>query len=498
MLLSQGEESARTAGPVARWTVDDVLALAPDGASRDAVRMTASERLWSGAGTAGPGVVWGLRATDDGAPHRTAAALDEGLYTCSCAPVRPPCPHTLELLLLHVGDRPVLRRSAEPPVWVAEWLSDVRADTTAAGADGAATGGGPAVDGGAADRALAARRRAVRRAERITGGTQELEQRLTDLLRVGLASVGDPGHPLWEETAARMVDAQAPGLARRVRQLGEVAASGAGWPVRLLEECALLHLLDTAWLGIGGLPAPLAATVRTRVGLTASAEGPAVRDHWLVLAQYDVPDGRVVTRRIWLHGRASGRTALLLSYGAAGRAPDRSLPVGTVIDAEVTFHPGGGRLRGELGRQFGDPGADPSPPPGTTTADALTAYGRALRDDPWLDAWPAVLCGVIPAPSEEGWRLVGADTSAVPVTASALSRPGLWKLVALSGGRPLTVFGLCGHRGFEPLAAWPPDTSHTRHTSDTSDTSDTRHTSDIPHTSHASDDVGTRGPVALL
>lgn len=126
----------------------------------------------------------------------------------------------------------------------------------------------------------------------------------------------------------------------------------------------------------------------------------------------------------------------------------------------MTSYPGGGGLRGELGPQFGEPLATTAPPPGGTTADALAAYGRALRDDPWLDAWPATLREVVPAPSEDGWQLVGAaDGSALPVAPSALSRPGLWKLVALSGGGPLTVFGECGHRGFDPLAAWCAGTS---------------------------------------
>ncbi|MFJ8868167.1 hypothetical protein ACIRD6_20675 [Streptomyces sp. NPDC102473] len=313
--------------------------------------------------------------------------------------------------------------------------------------------------GDSASRAAAARR-AGRRAERVTGGAQELEQRLADLLRGGLAATDRPDYGLWEETAARMVDAQAPGLAHRLRELGSVAGSGPGWPVRLLEECALLHLLDSAWLRLDRLPGPLAATVRTRVGLTASAEGPAVRDRWTVLAQYDTPDGRITTRRIWLYGEESGRTALLLSYGAPGRAPARTLPVGTVIDAEVTPYPGGGGLRAELGRQFGDPVVTAAPPHGGSTADALGAYGRALRNDPWLDAWPATLRDVIPAPSGDGWQLIGAaDGSALPITPPALSRPGLWKLVALSGGSPLTVFGECGHRGFDPLAAWCPEAS---------------------------------------
>ncbi|MYR13058.1 SWIM zinc finger family protein, partial [Streptomyces sp. SID724] len=39
---------------------------------------------------------------------------------------------------------------------------------------------------------------------------------------------------------------------------------------------------------------------------------------------------------------------------------------------------------------------------------------------------------------------------------AAVSRPGLWKLVALSGGGPVTVFGEIGHRGFDPFAAWDP------------------------------------------
>ncbi|MFF2140661.1 hypothetical protein [Streptomyces sp. NPDC058193] len=319
------------------------------------------------------------------------------------------------------------------------------------------TAGGPPPD--SAGRAAAARR-AARRAERVTGGAQELEQRLADLLRGGLAATDRPGYGLWEETAARMVDAQAPGLAHRVRELGSVAASGPGWPVRLLEECALLHLLDAAWLRLDELPGPLAATVRSRVGLTASAEGPAVRDRWAVLAQYDTPDGRITARRIWLHGEESGRTALLLSYGAPGRTPAWTLPVGTVIDAEVTPYPGGGGLRAELGQRFGDPVATAAPPRGGTTADAVGAYGRALRDDPWLDGWPATLRDVIPAPSGDGWQLIGAeDGSALPIAPPAVSRPGWWKLVALSGGAPVTVFGECGHRGFDPLAAWCAESS---------------------------------------
>ncbi|MDF3150266.1 SWIM zinc finger family protein, partial [Streptomyces sp. T21Q-yed] len=157
-------------------------------------------------------------------------------------------------------------------------------------------------------------------------------------------------------------DAQAPGLAARVRDLGAIPASGPGWPVRLLEECALVHLLDQGWLRRERLPDGLADTVRSRIGLPASVDGPPVRDRWLVLAQYDTADTKLTTRRIWLYGADSGRTALLLSYGAAGRAPELALPVGLTLEAEVSWYPGAGQLRAALGEQFAPPAPAPIRP----------------------------------------------------------------------------------------------------------------------------------------
>lgn len=451
MLLSHGGEPLRTAAPVVRWTVEQVLALAPDESSRKAGGRLGSAGPWSGAGCDGSGAVWGLCKGSGSKPYQTVVDTTGPAYKCSCPSRKFPCKHALGLLLLRASDEAVLG-PAEVPDWAREWL-DGRRRRAAQKAE--PSGGGTVGAGAGPSDPAAARRRAERRAERITGGAQELEQRLTDLLRGGLAAADQSGYGLWEETAARMVDAQAPGLVGRVRELGAIPASGPGWPVRLLEECALLHLLDTAWLGIDRLPEPLAATVRTRVGLTASVDGPPVRDHWLVLAQYDTPDGKIVTRRIWLYGKVSGRTALLLSFGAAGRSPGQALPVGVTIDAELTPYRGAGQLRAELGGQFGAPVPTGAPPPGSTATAAVAAYGQALQDDPWLESWPVTLRGVIPVPSGDGWQLVdAAGETALPVTPSALSRPGLWKLVAISGGAPVTVFGECGHRGFDPLAAW--------------------------------------------
>ncbi|MDT9688718.1 SWIM zinc finger family protein [Streptomyces sp. P9(2023)] len=447
-----------------RWTADQVLALAPDDPSRKAGGKLGTAGPWAGTGTGGSGTgtgegaVWGLCRGSGSKPYRTVVDLTGPAYWCSCPSRKFPCKHALGLLLLWASDPEAVAPSADVPDWADGWLAGrrERAAARTRGADG--TGQAASAD------PEAARRRAERRSARITSGAEELEQRLTDLLRGGLASAEQAGYGLWEETAARMVDAQAPGLAGRVRELGAIPGSGPGWPVRLLEECALTHLLDRAWLSVDRLPGPLATTVRTRVGLTAPADGPSVRDQWLVLAQYDTGDGKLTTRRIWLHGRATGRTALLLSFGAAGRAPELALPVGVVVDAALTLHAGAGALRAELGERFAAPAPLEAPPRGGTVGDALTAYGLALREDPWLDSWPVTLSDVVPIPTEHGWQLADAAADrpdapgeALPVSGSALGRPGLWRLAALSGGGPVTVFGECGHRGVTPLAAWSAD-----------------------------------------
>jgi hypothetical protein len=435
-----------------RWTADQVLALAPDAASRKAGSKLGAAGPWSEAGSSDEGTVWGLCKGSGSKPYQTIVDIADAsgpAYKCSCPSRKFPCKHALGLLLLWAGGDGAVP-SGEAPGWAGQWIAGRRKR-----AEEKKAGDGSGSPSGSAD-PEAARRRAERRAERVTAGAVELEQRLTDLLRGGLASAEQSGYGPWEETAARMVDAQAQGLASRVRELGAIPSTGPSWPVRLLEECALLHLLGQGWLRRERLPDALAATVRSRIGLPAAADGPPVRDRWLVLAQYDTADTRLTTRRIWLYGSDSDRTVLLLSYGAAGRAPELALPVGLALEAEVSAFPGAGQLRVALGEQFAPPAPTAVRPQGMTTSQAAARYGDALRDDPWLESVPVTLDRVVPAPDGDSWQLADADEdAALPLTPAARSRPGLWRLVALSGGAPVRVFGECGHQGFTPLTAWP-------------------------------------------
>lgn len=449
-----------------RWSVDQVWGLAPDASSRTAAGKLAAAGPWVESGAAG-GAVWGLCRGSGSRPYQAVVDLRGPAYKCSCPSRKFPCKHALGLLLRwaqgEVADAPA---EAAVPQWAAEWLAGRRekAEQKAAARPAAERAPDPAA-------AAEAERRAEQRRQRIAAGATELEQRLTDLLRDGLAAA--PRGAVWEETAARMVDAQAPGLAARVRELGALPASGPGWPARLLAECSLTHLLDQGFLRLDELPEPLAATVRSRVGLTVDAagllRGGTLRDEWLVLAQEDADDGKLVTRRIWLHGAGTERMALLLAYGAAGRAPEQSLPTGLVLDAELAYYPGAYPLRAALGTVHAGPrtpagegGRQRTVPPGAGIAEAAAAYGAALAADPWLEGIPVVLTDVVPVPEEgdEGWQLAERTGGrALPLHPAAGRGAGVWQLLAVSGGGPVTVFGEFGHAGFRPLTTFSAGTT---------------------------------------
>jgi hypothetical protein len=423
------------------WDRARVLTLAPDASSLRAAQPLASGRSWPLTGAADDRVLWGEYLGRAATPYRTVVDLSGPAYRCSCPSRKFPCKHALALLLLWSDG--AVGRHAAPPEWAATWIAGraARASDT--------RDSRPPAD------PAAAQRRAEQREARVATGLTELDRWLCDQVRQGLAVSQRSGYRHWDDIAARMVDAQAPGLAERLRALAAVPYSGPGWDARLLEEYALLRLLATACRDQAALPPPLRDTVRSRVGFTVRqadllASATPVRDHWHVLARRDLDRDRIRTRRSWLRGQRTGRTALVLSFAAVGQSLDDSLAVGTVTDADLAFYPGTVPLRALVAARRDTVSC--GPPPGRTVAGLLAGYAAALGEDPWLDTWPAVLTATparVPLPC-----LYDTSGEALPLHPGA---GDCWPLFALSGGHPLTVAAEWTPRGLWPLTAWDGD-----------------------------------------
>ncbi|MGH3254252.1 MAG: SWIM zinc finger family protein [Streptosporangiaceae bacterium] len=418
-----------------------MVALAPDTSSLRAAQTLASSGSWPLTGAEDGDGVWGECQGSAAAPYRTAVDLSGPAYRCSCPSRKFPCKHALALLLLW-SDGAVANHAAAPD-WAATWLASRAAKASDT------TDPKPAAD------PAAALHRAQQREARVAAGLAELDRWLCDQVRQGLAASQRSGYRHWDEIAARMVDAQAPGLAERLRALAALPHSGPGWEGRLLEEYALLRLLASTYRGRQALSPALRDTIRSRIGFTVRqaevlASATPVRDHWHVLARRDLDQDRISTRRVWLRGVRTGRFALVLSFAAAGESLDNSLIVGTETDADLAFYPAACPLRALVATRYDTVKADA--PPGGAIGGLLAGYAAALGQDPWLDTWPALL-EVTPARAPLPC-VCDAAGDALPLHPGAAD---CWPLFALSGGRPVTVAGEWTPRGLRPLTAWDQD-----------------------------------------
>lgn len=425
-----------------------MLSLAPDASAQRAARAVAADDAWCETGFSAdddlPPTVWGLCRGSGVQPYQTCVDLTEPAYRCSCPSRKFPCKHTLAMLLRWASGAVA---EAPAPTWVREWQAS-RADrvSRAAGREEVARSGGVGTGRAAGEKA------AVRRARRVAAGLEELDRWLADQVRGGVAGASKLGYAHWDAMAARLVDAQAPGAARLVRNLAEYV----GDPERLLAEFGLLRLLAAGFSRLDSLPPELAATVRLRVGLSVAAEevlaGEPVRDRWQVLGVRDEPENDLMVRRVWLRGAGSGRAALVLSFAGPGQVFITDLVPGTALDADLCFYPD--HLRVLIARRYAPAAPLTSVSAASPVAAAMREYARALAADPWLERWPVVLADVLPAKVGERWCVAADDGRGLPLD-PAVGAP--WRLVAAAAGRPVTVAGEWTATGLRPLSAWVDD-----------------------------------------
>ncbi|QDT73473.1 SWIM zinc finger family protein [Lacipirellula limnantheis] len=433
------------------WTKDRVLSLAPDAASAKAGQSQAGPGKWPTLGRT-PTCVWGEVSGSGQRPYQVGVDLSEPAFKCSCPSRKFPCKHALGLLLI-LAEQAAKIPDGDPPDWVAAWLAgrEKRSEQREKKASQPAK----PVD------AAAQAKRVEKREANIQAGLDELSRVLIDCLRQGLAAIQSQPVRYWGDVAARLVDAQAPGLARLVNELGETVSAGSGWQSRFLRRVARLHLAVEGYRRAAELPVESQQDLRTLIGWTQSKEEvleqPGVEGPWCVVAQQIEEEERLTVQRTWLLRAADGMPALLLDFSAMGQPLDASLVVGATVHAELAYYPSAEPLRAVIkNRTRGIENF--AQLPGVPSIDqALDAYAQGLAKNPWLDRRPMSLVAVTPVPSPATshesvtWHVIDGDGEQAPL--HARFNDG-WTLLALSGGGPISLFGEWDGEQLRPLGAF--------------------------------------------
>jgi SWIM zinc finger len=440
------------------WSSEQILALAPDAGSVKNGKALATASKWQNLGGTDR-VLWGECQGSGKNPYQAQIDLTEPAFKCSCPSRKFPCKHGLGLFLLHTSHTTLFTQDA-PPIWVQDWI-DKRSQTAQKKEEKQKA----PVD------EVAQAKRQQKRSDKVSAGITDLDLWLQDIISSGLADTQAQSYGFWDGMAARLVDAQAPGLARRVRQLAGIANSGqADWASELLVALSQIHLVIQGYQRLESLSPELAAEVRSQVGWTISqdellgafqrGEVTSQQDDWLVMGKSLTEDStsNIKTQRVWLWGHNSQQIALILNFAVRNQPIDVSWLPGSLVPSELIFFPSSYPLRAsDRDRQDArQPEALPGDdsiivPIGFANEQAIDRYRQVLIQNPWLETFPLLIKDVTPSYNHGNWSIRDRENNYLPLELADLRG---WQLLALSGGKPITLMGEWNGRKLRPLGIW--------------------------------------------
>ncbi|MFV0254326.1 MAG: SWIM zinc finger domain-containing protein [Beutenbergiaceae bacterium] len=423
---------------MARWTVQQVSEAAPDAASVTAARKLARPGPWSQTGST-DALVWGTCQGSGKTPYQVSVDLLRPAYRCSCPSRKFPCKHALALLLMWADPDSVVTQEQDAADFAAQWA----AKSAAQQQDRAARAATPP------DPAAQAKRLAAR-LELMDNGIEDFGRWLTDLARTGTAAAKAQPLSWWDGIAARLVDAQVPGLAEQVRDAASDINSHDDWPDRLLAHLGRWWLTVRAWQRRDELDADTMADLRVVLGWAMPADevraNDQVTDTWRVLGAYRNEQGRLAEQRTWFWGETTGELLVVLDFAGGGQALPVPQTVGAGFTATMARYPGHGQRRALLAS---DPMRSEQPialPRAGAPDDLLQGYADLMAVNPWAQRY----AGVLHDARLSRTQVIGHDGAALALTQDTDPIP----MLAATGGAPTTIFGEWQGNRFRPLACF--------------------------------------------
>ncbi|MCE7980633.1 MAG: SWIM zinc finger family protein [Caldilinea sp. CFX5] len=436
-----------------QWQRDQIIALAPDAASAKAAQELTTPRKWVTLGV-GETALWGECQGSGAKPYQTAIDLSEPAFKCSCPSRKFPCKHGLALFLLYSQSADTFAKATAAPPWVQSWL-DGRTKRQTAKAENANSAAAARPDEAAQAKRTAAR------SEKVAAGITELTIWLKDLVRTGFAEAQSQPYSFWQTMAARLIDAQAPGLAAQVQTLGQLVASGEGWAGRLTEAIGKLFLLLAAYQRLDALPPALQQDVRTLIGWYQPREevmsGEPVQGRWQVLSVSLEKEEALFSQRVWLRQTTGNQYALILNF--AHESNRQSLEAfwscGAEVEATLYYYASSTPLRA-VATAVKTVAPIQQMTGALPIADALTCYRQAVAQNPWLTRYPLLLADVAVHYTQQpngktAWFLGQEQSALLPLSRHTKNQ---WLLLSITGGAPALCFGEWLEDGFLPLGVW--------------------------------------------
>ncbi len=321
-----------------KFAESQIQTLAPDEASLKAGKVLSGKNKWLSTAFSERSL-WGEIKGSGSKPYRTQIDIQNIAFKCSCPSRKFPCKHGIGLMLLWANDPTAVCQDTEPS-WVVEWMDKrvAKAEIPAESKE--------QTEEDIAKAEKSKQKRADERMMSVEAGVEELNLWISDLVRNGLLQLQAKDPSFFDKTAARMIDAKAPGLASWVKALGKINyyAENHIWQNEALVILSKMFLLTSAFQNFANLPEIWQQTIKSLIGwsqspkeLLANESAEIIKDIWVVVGQETTQEEDIIIQRSWLKGMNTQRSAIILNFGTRFAPLDISVVKGSIIEAGVVF-----------------------------------------------------------------------------------------------------------------------------------------------------------------
>ena len=430
------------------WSSEKISSIAPDPTTARRGEELGTTRKWRNL-EGNVKAIWGECKSSGASFYKTQIDLNGPAFKCNCPSRKFPCKHSIGLLHLYVNSSDAFRITEDMPEDLSVWLEN-RKNKSASVSE---------ANNEAAEKAkIAAEKKRQKRLDLMASGFEDLEIWLSDLIRQGLATTDGQAYSFWQNISARMVDSKIGGVGRKLKAIPLLQGSNTKWPEHMLAEFAQFYLMIKGFKNLEKLPETLQKELLTVSGINIRKEEllplKGVVDEWKVIGIIEGVDDNLNFRRTWLYGGNTGKNVLILDYSFGDAGYPMNWIVGQSIQAELVYYPSSFPLRVIVKENFGTIDFNHKIIGSENFEAFFQNYSNAITKNPWLLYFPALLENIIPVFNKGNLYLIDNKKK----TIKALNKGNkAWKLIALSGGHPITVFGEWSGELFVPISVLSED-----------------------------------------
>lgn len=426
-----------------KWTTHQILEIAPNGLVWSKAKTLAHLDNWNALGK-NKLLIWGQCKSSGEKWYDTVINIQSAKYRCSCQEKFFPCRHVLALMRCTLNHPDKFEPATTAvPAWVTSALK------------------GPerAIRSAEEEQSKKDKRQKhfEKRLALMQQGAEELERWLLDIVQQGLSAISGYDSSFWEKMAAKMVDAQMGGIAKRIRKIPGLLHEE-NWHEHMLAQLGQIFLFVQSFRQLDALPDSLKEEVLSIAGVNKKKEElltqEGITDQWLVCGLIEDEEEGLRSKKTFMAGKKSGRIIFQLDYAWGTQRFESYWPIGGVVEGEAVFYPGAYPLRAIIKKPiFSKFGFHPSF--SFASLDVFAeAFAAAIARNPWLPALPCILSNVKVLKIKGRLWLADSLGNALPLSKKDNRA---WSLMALSARKPIMVFGSWTGWHFSPISAFLPE-----------------------------------------